>query len=79
MSAACDATTQMQIGNILESEILQAYYKLQKLQMKKERGGLALTLLSQHNYVGHAPGGKTIQSKVEKADVLEVKVCFRHA
>jgi hypothetical protein len=76
LSAACDATPQMKIGNIFESKILRAYCKLKKLQLKKERGGPALTLLYQHNYVGHTPDGKTIQSKVEEAEVLEVKVVF---
>ncbi len=76
LSAAFEATTQMQIGNILESQILKAYCNLQKFKLKKARGGQALTLLYQHNYVGHTPDGKTIQSKVEEAEVLEVKVVF---
>ena len=67
----------MQIGNTLESKILQAYCKQQKLQLKKERGGRALSLLYQHNYVGHTPDGKTCKSKVEEAEVLEVKVVFQ--
>ncbi len=70
------ATTQMQIGNVLESKILQGYCKLQQLNLKKERGGVSLTLLYQYNYVGHTPDGKTVQSKGDDAEVLEVKVVF---
>ncbi len=44
--------------------------------MKKDRGGRTLTLLYQYNYVGHTPDGKTIRSKVDDAEVLEVKVVF---
>jgi hypothetical protein len=77
LSTTFTETTQMQIGNILESKILQAYCKQQKLQLKKERGGRALSLLYQHNYVGHTPDGKTCKSKVEEAEVLEVKVVFQ--
>ncbi len=66
----------MQIGTIMESKILQAYCKHEKLQLKKERGGRALTLLYQCNYVGHTPDGKTSQSKVDEAEVIEVKVVF---
>ncbi len=44
--------------------------------MKKDRGGRSLTLLYQYNYVGHTPDGKTIQSKVDEAEVLEVKAVF---
>jgi hypothetical protein len=76
LSPAFQATTHMQIGNLLESKILQSYCKLQKLQLKKDRGGRTLTLLYQHNYVGHTPDGKTIQSKVNEPEVLEVKVVF---
>ena len=76
LSTAFQATTHMQIGNILESKILQSYCKLHKLQLKKDRGGRTLTLLYQHDYVGHTPDGKTIQSKVDEAEVLEVKVVF---
>jgi hypothetical protein len=32
--------------------------------------------LYQHNYVGHTPDGKTVKSKVDEAEVLEVKVVF---
>ncbi len=71
-----NATTQMQIGNVLESQILQAYSKHKKLLLKKDRGERTLTLLYQYNYVGHTPDGKTIQSKVDEAEVLEVKVVF---
>ncbi len=66
----------MQIGNVLESKILQGYCKLQQLNLKKERGGVSLTLLYQYNYVGHTPDGKTVQSKGDDAEVLEVKVVF---
>jgi hypothetical protein len=68
----------MQIGNILESKIPQAYCKQQKLQLKKERGGRALTLLYQYNYIGHTPDEKTSQSKVDEAEVIEVKVFMTH-
>ncbi len=70
------ATTPIQIGNIMESKILQAYCKHEKLQMKKERGERTMSLLYQYNYVGHTPDGKTNQSKVDAAEVLEVKVVF---
>ena len=45
-------TTQMQIGNVLENRILLGYCKQNKLNLKKERGGISLTLLYQYNYVG---------------------------
>jgi hypothetical protein len=76
LSPPFQATTHMQIGNLLESKILQSYCKLHKLQLKKDRGGRTLTLLYQHNYVGHTPDGKTVKSKVDEAEVLEVKVVF---
>ncbi len=60
----------------MESKFLQAYCKHEKLQMKKERGGRTMSLLYQYNYVGHTPDGKTSQSKVDAAEVLEVKVVF---
>jgi hypothetical protein len=44
-----NATTQMQIGNVLESKMLQVYSKHKKLQFKKDRGGRTLTLLYQYN------------------------------
>ena len=66
----------MQIGNVLENRILLGYCKQNKLNLKKERGGISLTLLYQYNYVGHTPDGKTIQSKGDDAEVLEVKVVF---
>jgi hypothetical protein len=61
------ATTQMQIGNVLETKRLQGYCKQNKMNLKKERGGISLTLLYQYNYVGHTPDGKTIQSKGDDA------------
>jgi hypothetical protein len=70
------ATTQMQIGTILETKILQAFCKQQKMQLKKERGGSSLSLLYQYSYVGHTPDGKTKKLKDDEGEVLEVKVVF---
>ena len=70
------ATTQMQIGTILETKIMQAYCNLQKLQLKKVRGGSILSLLYQYRYVGHTPDGKTKNLKDDEGEVLEVKVVF---
>ena len=71
-----EGTTKMQIGSILEPKILDAYCRLHKMQLKKERGGPNLTLLYQFKYVGHTPDGKTKKMQDEECVVLEVKVVF---
>jgi hypothetical protein len=71
-----EGTTKIQIGSILEPKILEAYCRLHKLQLKKERGGPKLILLYQFKYVGHTPDGKTKKMQDEDSVVLEVKVVF---
>jgi hypothetical protein len=63
-------TRQMQIGTILESQILAKFCERESLHLCQDVDAPSLTLLERCKYVGHTPDGLTA------SEVLEVKVVF---